>query len=350
ATELFGVPVKIGSARLWVLTGPQWMIDDVAIGTDADTVKIARAKLGRSSLGTTRFDSIQLEGAQLPPAMALKLITGASGGTLLAAGDVRVTGLVFAGSQGMPPLDLQARFEGGRLTAIAGQGEDTESGKVILDMKREQQWQLNFSAAQVRWIIGPGLPLTDVTLKAEMSPGNLQVKEFAATLHGGGIGGSGNVSWQEGWRVGARLEAKLLDANKIAPAWAAEGRASGSAALAAEAASARELLARARISGSFEIGRGLLAGMDVERVVQNSGLGEQTRFESLRGDFFSDARGIELTGLQLVAGSVKANGALTLAPDNSASGRVAIEMQSPAARRAANLRIGGTLAAPRYLR
>lgn len=353
AAELVGAPVKIGSAKLSVLAGAQWMLDDVTTGSGAETVKINRIRLATSWLnpfGTpARVESIQLEGARLPPSLALKLLIQTSGSALLQSGNVTATGLVFSGSQGMPPLDLRASFQQGRLTTLRGRGEDADSGKISLDMSREAQWQITLGATQMRWILGPGLPLTDVTLKAELMPGSLQVTEFSGTLFDGGLAGSGNLSWQQdGWRTSAKLEAKLLDSTKFAPAWSQEGRVNGSAVIIAEAATAGELASRARTSGRFNMNRGLLAGVDLERVVQNNGLGEQFRFESLQGDFFFDSRSMEFSELKLVAGDLQARGALSATASGSVSGLVNIEI--PTARRAASLRISGTLAAPRYQR
>ncbi|MDP2825551.1 MAG: hypothetical protein Q8O52_23070 [Sulfuritalea sp.] len=354
AAELFGTPVKIGSARLRVLTGPQWVLNDVAIGANTETVKIARVGIEASWLGLfgtpVQFHSIHLEGPQLPLPIVFKLLTQASDKTLLKSGELTATGLVFAAVQGMPPLNLRASWREGQLTKISAQGEDAESGKVSLDMIREDQWQLTLGAAQVRWILGSGLPLTDVVLKADLTPSRMLIREFSGTLFNGELAGSGNIAWQDGWRAAAKLEAKRLDPARFAPAWVPEGRVNGSAAIAAGAANPGELLSRARIGGSFDIGRGLLAGMDMDQVVQNRGMGEQSRFESLKGDFLSDFRSVEISELRLVAGDLKATGALSIEPNRAASGRIAIEVQTPGVRRTANVRVGGSLAAPQYQR
>jgi len=354
AADMFGVPVRIGSAKLWVLTGPQWMVEDVTIGSDAEAVKIARAKLGGASLGlagATRFDAIQVEGVVLPPATGLRLLTRASTNALLQSGEIAVTGLAFATDrQGMPSLNLRASYREGRLTKISGSGEDAESGKLSLELNREEQWHVSLGATQVRWLLGPGLPLTDVALKADLSPSGMVIREFSGNLYDGSLTGTGNLTWQDGWRAAAKLEAKLLDPVKFAPAWSQDGRVSGSAAIAAEAASPRELLSRARISGSFNMSRGQLVGIDLDKVAQNGSLGEQFRFESLKGEFFSDSRSIEISELKLVAGDLKASGALSFDANRAVSGRIAIEVQSSGMRRSAAVRVGGSLAAPQYLR
>ncbi|MDZ4252676.1 MAG: hypothetical protein U1A72_08920 [Sulfuritalea sp.] len=355
AAELFGVPVKAGSAKFWILTGPQWRLDDVTLGADADAVKIARVGLGTSWLGVfgapVRFDSIHLDAPQVPPSIALQLLTQASTTELLQSGELTATGLVFAAdAKGMPPLNLRASYRDGRLVKISAQGEDAEAAKLSVDMQREDQWRLTLAATHLRWLLGPGLPLSEVALKAGLTPAGLVVTEFSAKLLDGELAGNGNLTWQGGWRGAAKLEGRLIDATRLAPAWVAEGRVNGSAAIVAEAASPAELVARARISGSFNIGRGLLAGVDLDKAVQNRGLGEQFRFESLQGDFFSDSRTIEFSGLNLVAQELKAHGALSVDANRAVNGRVNIEVQTTGERRTASLRVGGSLAAPQYQR
>ena len=355
ATELFGVPVKAGSAKFWILTGPQWRLDDVTIGSDADAVKIARVGLGASLLGLfgapVQFHSIHLDRPQVPPSIALQLLTRASARELLQSGELTATGLVFAADpRGMPPLNLRASYRDGRLMKISAQGEDAESAKLSLDMQREDQWRLTLGATHLRWLLGPGLPLSEVALKAELMPASLVVTEFSARLLDGDLAGNGNLSWQDGWRAAAKLEGRLIDATRLAPAWLQEGRVNGSAAIVAEAASPRELVARARTSGSFSIGRGLLAGIDLDKAVQNRGLGEQFRFESLKGDFFSDSQRIEFSGLNLVARDLKAQAVLSVDANRAVNGRVNIEVQTTGERRTTSLRVGGSLAAPQYQR
>ncbi len=355
AAEAFGVPVKAGSAKLGLLAGPQWILEDVVIGADAEAVKIARVRFGMSLLGVfgapLRYESVQLERPQLPPTVALKLLLQKSDQPLLQSGEIRATGLEFTAMQkGLPPLNLQASFQEGRLTRVSGKGEDAESGKFSLELNREDQWQLALNAAQVRWILGPDLPLTEVTLKADLTPNNLLIREFSANLFSGEIGGSGRLSWQGGWRASAKLEAKRIDPAKVAPAWLLEGNINGNAVMAANAESPKDLLSRTTISGSFNIGRGLLAGIDLDKALQNKGLGEQFRFESLTGEFSSESRRIEITELKLAAPDIKANGAVTIDANRAASGRIAMEAVSSGARRTASVKVGGTLAAPQYQR
>ena len=354
ASSLFGVPVKIGSTKLWFSSGLQWRMNDVVVGSGAETVRIAHVGIGTSmpgAFGTPKLESIHLDQPHIPPAVALKLLEQTSDPTLLKEGELRVSGLVFgAGVKDLPPLNLRASFRDGRLSAISGQGESAETGKITLDLAWESQWRLMLNAAQLRWILGADVPLTEVTVKGTLTPGGLQIAEFSASLLSGEVTGSGRLSWDNGWRLSAKLAAKLIDMTKVAKGWIREGGLGGTATLVAAAPGPRELLPRASLSGSLLIERGALAGVDLDKVLQERGMGEESRFESLNGDFVMEARRIEFTTLNLLARDLKANGSLSIDANRAANGRVVIEAKSSGMRRAASLRISGTAAAPNFQR
>ncbi len=352
--EMFGVPVKVGSTRLGVFAGPQWLMNDVTVGTDVQTVKIARVRLGMSWLGVfgapLRFESIHLEAPRLPAAMALKLLGSAADGTQLKAGEIRVNGLTFdADQKNLPALDIHATFNDGRLTKISGQGESPETGKLSMSMDRQDQWRLTLNATQVRWLVGP-LPLVEVTLKGAVTADGMQITEFSAALPTGDLSGSGKLSWQGGWRATTKLEGKRIDAAKLAPAWFQDGSIDGNALLLAESSQLGDLFSRPRLSGSFSIGRGLLTGVDLDKTLQDRGMGEQYRFESLSGEFSTEPGRIDLADLKLAAPGLKATGSLSFDANRNASGRLLVETTSQTVRRSVRLSLSGSLAAPRYQR
>ncbi len=355
ASAITGVPVKAGSARFWFSPSPQWRIDDVQVRADAGTVRIARVGLGSSWLGVLggplQFESLRLEQPQLPPAVALGILEAVAGQELPKAGELRISGLVFAaGQKDLPPLDLKAAFEDGRLSTISGRGEDTEAGRLRLELKRAEHWELALEATQLRWLLGPESALGEVVVKGRLAPDGLQVGEFSASLLGGELTGSGRLGWQGGWRLSAKLAAKRIDATKLARAWVREGNVGGELLLVSEAATSRELPARASLGGSFAMERGVLGGVDFDKLLQERGMGEETRFESLAGNVAVEAQRIELSALNLVSPELKASGALGFDAARNASGRVLVEARSAGPRRALNLKVGGSLTAPTYQR
>lgn len=354
ASSLFGVPVKIGSTKLWFSSGLQWRMNDVVVGSGAETVRISRVGIGTSMLGafgTPKLESIHLDQPQIPPAVALKLLEQTSDPALLKEGELRVSGLVFgAGVKDLPPLNLRASFRDGRLSAISGLGESAETGKIKLDLAWENQWQLLLNTTQLRWILGADVPLTEVTVKGMLIPGGLQITEFSASLLSGEVTGSGRLSWDSGWHLSAKLAAKLIDAAKLAKGWIREGVVGGTTTLVAAASGPSELLPRASLSGNLVIQRGALVGVDLDKALQERGLGEESRFESLNGDFVLEARRIEFTALNLLARDLKANGNLIIDANRTANGRLVVEAKSGGIRRVVNLKISGSAATPNYQR
>jgi hypothetical protein len=113
----------------------------------------------------------------------------------------------------------------------------------------------------------------------------LQIGEFTANLFAGELQAAAAASaGSMGWRLSARLKAKSIDAAKLARGWIRDGHVGGELLLVSAAATSKELLPRVSLSGSFAMERGVLAGVDLDKALQDRGIGEESRFESLRGN------------------------------------------------------------------
>ncbi len=355
ASALFGVPVKVGSARLALLPHPQWQLHEVTAAAPDATAHIGLVAIDSGWGGIfsdpPAYHAIRIERPLLPPKLAITLLEGAANSALMASGDIDVKDLMFAGEQkDLPPLKLRARFQDGRLVSLSGSGEGAETGRITFDLRREDQWQLTLAASQMRWLLGARSPLADVSLSGQLTADGLRFNKLSATVLAGEVMGDGLLTWRDGWRLSAKLAAKRIDAGKLARQWIPEGMASGEATLVAVAARPGDLLTRTSLAGSFELGRGELAGVDLDRVLQQRGSGGDFRFESLAGDFAVDEGRTELNRLRLLAPGLKAGGELGFNALGTANGRLTVEALTPGPRRAVNLRLGGTLAAPNYQR
>ena len=354
ASDILGVPVKAGSSKLWFAPGPQWRFDNVVAGVGAEQARIARVSLNTSLggvFGPARFDAIHLEDLQLPGRVAARLIQGSSASTALGNGELRATRLSFTDvPKDLPPLDLKASFRDGQVAALTMRGATEDAGKVDAEIQREGGLPLRLEASQLRWLFGPGVPLSDVRLKGRLDGGAIVMDEFVATLYAGELAGSGRLSWDSGWRLAAKLDAKHVEAERLVKGWIREGLVAGSLNLVAAGATPVELASNLQLAGRFSLERGLLAGVDIDKVVQGRGLGDETRFESLTGDFTVESGRVEVVNLKVAAQGVKAAGAVRVERDRSVSGRLSVEAEARGVRGTTLLQIGGTHTAPNYQR
>lgn len=355
ASKVLGAPVKAGSAKLWLLPSPQWRFADVTVTAAAGTIRAAHVALAMPWTGifgnSMAFTGVDLENPDMPPAVALQLLMQGAPDLAGKSFAVSARGLVFgAAMKDLPPLALNGSVRDGKLAALSGGGENAESGKVKFDLAREDDWQLRLEAAQLRWLFGPEVPMRDAVMQGKLAPGGLTLREFSAAIFGGDIGGSATLTWDGGWRIGGKLTAKRLDAEKLAKAWVKEGAINGNAVLAANAAMPRDLLPRASLGGSFSIERGVIAGVDFDKVLQERGVGEEFRFVTLGGDFVLDSGRLDVSNIRIASDQVTASGSLSVDTSRAVNGRLQIEARSASARKTGSVRIGGTLAAPGYLR
>jgi hypothetical protein len=268
------------------------------------------------------------------------------------AGALTTSGLqVISEPKLLPPLDVEARFEGGQLARVTGQGQSEDFGKATIDAQRGTGfWQLNLTAQRYQLPLGFDLPLTDLTLGARLAPNSLSFTDAKAWNSEGELSASGELAWGRGWKLSTKLKAKRVNIAKFAPNWMKNGFMDGQAELSAEAPTAAELYARTRMQGRATLGRGVLAGVDFDRVVQSRGVGEQYTFETLEGNVLLDAKRYDFTNIRLTAGDLAATGAFSIAPDSVVRGKFAIEVKAAAMRLTGSVAVTGTAAKPQYQR
>ncbi len=351
-----GAPVKIGSANFSLFPSPQWKLNELSIGSGTDAVKIHRVTVGASVSSIWQMPkelmSLQLDGARIPVTIALKLLHETSGSDALKSAAITATDLLIIGEgQEIPPMSVEAKMQDGELKTLAARGESEKMGKVTVDAQHDNKvWQINAKSEKFNVPFGADLPVKDFSLDAQLAADGLTVKQFSAGLYGGDFSGNGNIAWQAGWRVKGNLEVKTIDASRLAPGWAKDGYVKGSAQVDAQVTAANQIYPSARIDGSFSLGNGVLVGVDLDRVLQGRGLGEETRFESLEGQIRFENQRVELSGMKLKTGTMNAKGALSIAADHAVTGNIGIEVKTQSTRVAVDIGVTGTTAKPQFKR
>ena len=354
ATSALGVEVKAAGAHVELVPKIRLVVNDVVLGDGADGVRVNRVILGApfSVLWgmPAEFDALHLDEARLPVPVLMNLLGAGAGKLPLKAGAFTASGLVLASEpKFLPPLNIEAKVAEGQLVEFAAQADDADAGKVKLSgVRGPGAWNVSLNAERFDLPFAGKLKLTDVSAAGQLSPERLSISEFKAWLYNGELAGSATLSWQGNWKLGGKFTANRVNAAAVAPGWFKDGVFEAQGDVVGVAPKVQELLPRAQVQAQLGMGRGVLAGVDFDRILQGRGQGEQFIFESLKANLLYDAGRIDATEIRLGAGELTASGAVAIAADQTARGRLAVEVKS--AKLNVRLAVGGSATAPQYQR
>jgi hypothetical protein len=354
AASALGVSVKAASAHVELVPKMKLTLNDVVLGDAGDRVRVKRVVLGAplSVLWQmpAEFDSLHLEDAHLPVPVLMKLLGTGEGKLPLKAGAFTASRLILAVEPAfLPPLDVEAKVAEGRLAEFVAKADDADSGKVNLSGKRGAgNWNLSLSAERLELPFARKLKLTDFSANGQLSPDRLTIDGFKGWHSNGEFGGNLSLTWQGNWKLGGKISATRVSAAAIAPGWFNDGVFDAQGEVIGIAAKVQEVLPRAQIQAQVGMSRGVLAGVDFDRMLQGRGQGDQFSFESLKANLLYDGGRMDASDIRLTAGELTASGAVAIATDQTARGRLAVEVKS--SRINVRVSIGGTAKDPKYKR
>ena len=356
ASQMLAAPVKIGSAHFVLVPKPQWQLAQVGLGEGATAVRINRADVSASvaSLWSLpeSFSALHLDAPTVPLAVLPSLFGEATQTVRLPVTEVTGTGLLLMGSKPVsPPMTFSAAVEAGKFANFSAQGQDPDIGRFAMSAEAVSNvWKLRIQAGQCEIPFGIGKALTDCAIEASFTPTAMNVSRFTGRMYNGDLVVTGQLSWAGPWQGNGTVELTRVDASQWAPAWFKDGFASGTAEFSASGQQPDDLLSGLHIAGKFAIAPGTLNQVDLDRLVQGRGTGEQSRFASLEGNVVFDQGRADFSGLVLTAGALRADGAISIDAAQVASGRLALEVKTGAVRLAMPVTVSGTLAKPDYQR
>jgi hypothetical protein len=139
ASEALGVPVKIGSARMSVITGVELKFENVAIG-DAAKIRLVRGIPEIGSLFGERksFSRIDLEGVSMGQSQIADALLGKAAGTKFSLRRVMIKQLSLDGPLKLPPLDVDAAVsDDGSVQSVRLTGDEAVSA----DRPKAARWR-----------------------------------------------------------------------------------------------------------------------------------------------------------------------------------------------------------------
>jgi hypothetical protein len=346
ATDALGHPVKIGSARMWVLAGVQMRFERVSIG---ESVRIAEVRavpeLGSLLDESKAFSRIEFDKVVLPQEGLGNALFGAMQGSRLRVARVVAKAVKLEGPLALPTVDFDAAIGGdGRVTSVRLSGEGI-SGLITPkgDGAAVEVALVSFTVPFVE-----KLSLAEFGVKGSANRQGMTISEFDGRLYDGTVVGKGRIQWGAQWSVQGEIQGRAMNAAVFAPQMISQGRFDGKGRFALAGADPAKLQDGARLDGSFSVTKGALGSFDLSRALQSTSAQAtgRTQFSELSGSAALAGGALALRDLKLASGLLSATGTLDVDAAGGLSGRVNAELR--------NLRgtfyIGGKLQDPQLRR
>jgi hypothetical protein len=346
AGDALGQPVKIGSARMWVLAGVQMRFENVTVG---EGVKIAQVRavpeLG-SLFGEQKvFSRIELEKVVLPQEGLGGALFGVLHGTQFFPRRVVATDVKLDGRVALPSVNADV--------AIGSDGKLAEaklSGERLAGLLTPRGDGMMFEVTIGSFTL-PFLnkfTLTEFGAKGTADRQGITVSEFDGRVFDGTMAGNARIQWSPAWSVSGDVRGGGMNAGVFAASLVSDGRFEGKGRYVMAGREPERLYESARLDGSFRVGKGTLSSFDLSRALQSTAAqaSGRTQFTEMTGNVSLSSGVLALRDLRLTSGLLNASGTMDVEANGSISGRVNAELR--------NLRgtyfIGGKLTEPQLRR
>jgi hypothetical protein len=347
AEEALGRPVKIGGARLSMLTGmPELKFSDVVVGETRIAEVRAFPELDALSGPTKRFSRIEIAGAKLDQEVLGQALFAKAKGDNFSVARITARNIEFVGPLTLPKgLEFEAVYDAeGMVRAATVRGPEALVAKLL---RKEGAVEVEMSAASFSVPFAPEISLTKFGLKGTATPRGLSVSEWDGQLLNGTLSGTANVRWGDTWLVDGVLTARNITAAVFAPALLSDGRGEGSGKFSMRGDPGK-LAANARLDGSFTITRGILGTIDLSRAIQTAGKQAtgRTQFNEMNGHAVYDRGAVALRNVTISAGQLNAGASADIAQSGALSGRIVADVKVSSQTLRATLNLGGTVKEP----
>lgn len=369
--------VHVQGLRLSLLPRPHWRIRRLVVGeTLQGELQELRAYPALAELFADQPSLRRLDVAavRLPSGLLKQALFAHAAPAGLQLAELEIERLmVDLPGVDLPALTARVQF------AQTGQWRELELGNSELDWRvrllPQSAAELKLTAQLGRWpeavtpadvapsdaaaapasVPGMGaLPLKaqQLYLQGLVSSHGMRLQEFSALLVAdalqANLRATGELDWQQDWRLSGQAEIKGLDAAQLAPLWLASGRVDLNSRFEFAAATPAAWFAAPRLQGEFTVHRGSVLGVDLGRVLQGGSAGGQSLFAALQGRFDYADQVLDLTAVRLESGAISAQGRLRVAADDSVRGMFEVALRSGGHQRQAGLEVSGELGSPRF--
>jgi uncharacterized protein involved in outer membrane biogenesis len=363
-----GEPVRIAGLRAGGLPVPHVTVDGISIGKTG-IVTAARVTitpdlwslLGSSKvIRSIRIDQLVLTQKAIQKIPSWVKAASAKPGEPVSAASVRVKTVLLDNAVLMLQKAPFGPFDG-HLTLNDDNSLDVAS---IVTADRAlhalikpggSHYRVDVKATDWKLPFGPALRFDELVVNGIATGKGVRLSNVRGGLYGGRISGEATLTWQKGFHLkgkagvdGVELRSLLLALGKRP---SMSGKLNAKPFFYANAARGGELLEALNLETQFDVQDGVLAGVDISKaatsIFRDKEPGAVTRFDELSGHLALERGTRRFTQIKIAAGSLSANGRVTISPEDELSGRINTNIDaSKLAVASMPLNVSGTVDSP----
>ena len=355
-SDKVGEPVTIGSIKMSLLSGFEFRLGNVNIGstqdvtlTDVVVVPEVGSLLGdRMVLKSIRADGgnvVKEALARMPDWLETSMGDQRVDVRSISLRSIKLDVRTFS----VPTMNADLTFA--RDGSIGSATIESADGKLSVDINKfDGQTAVAIVASNWSPPVGAPVQFTDFTGKGTLSGATLTLNQWNATAYGGELKGTAEMSWSPRWRLSSQFEFVRIETEEMLAVFSdtarVTGLVSGKGRLTAQSGSVDTLLDKPSLNANFVVKKGAVDGVDLVRALQAGRSGTQggsTRFEQLSGELAVSNGRFTYREVELGAGILSALGNFDISSKQEVSGRVRVDLRSTAQQLNASLNISGTL-------
>lgn len=365
ASERLKDPVKIESLRLAFLPLPHLTVDGITVGKSQDLTlgKVTVTPDLWSLLGTPRvIRSIEIEKLVLTQAGLDKIPVWIGPDKPDEPAAVRVDrikledALLKLAKTTFGPFDARLRMTSAG--ALDDASIETRDGKLKALVKPHEKEKYSIDASAKSWKLpgGPAILFDELNIKGVATTAEASLNEVRAKLYGGTVAGRTTIGYKKGMQIKGNLDVNQVEIRPLLQALGRpatlSGRLTAKPVFSGSASTPEQLVNVMRMETPFDVQNGVLHGVDITKaatslISKDGAKGGETRFDKLSGHLALDRGTRRLTNLNIVSGSLSADGNVTISPRDELSGKVNAKVKAASVASASvPLNVTGTVQSP----
>ena len=361
ASDKLGEPVMIAELKFALLPLPSVTLAGITLGK-SHTTKIGAVTV-RPNLGSLLSDVkvlrvVEIDGVTFNHAL-IDFVTALAerppnGPQTILVQRIKLSALrLDMDALQWGPLRADIALDERGVAAIDAGSEDRRF-KLNLIPSEKGERHLKIEAKNWHLPLKPALKFDTFTANGLLKEHELNLSEINATLYGGTLKATLKANWKQGWKVRGEARISQVELKEVVAllttATRLNGKLNANGGYSMNAKEARKLVENLRGHFKFDVRRGVLQGLDLERAVTTLAMqgtrGGQTPFDDLSGSLAIVGKRYQISQIKVTSGVLSAEGNVDIAPSKKLTGRVNVAMRGTASLIEVPLEVSGTLNDP----